>query len=113
MSENRKETRMTKQHYNREFKERALALWQATDKSAREVEQDLGITQGLLYKWQKRQQQESDQAFRGSGKLMAEQERIVQLEREVAVLRQEREILKKVVAIPSAPLRTGFSNPKS
>lgn len=59
---------MTKRHYNREFKERALALWQSTDKSAREVEEDLGITQGLLYKWQKRQQQASDQAFRGSAR---------------------------------------------
>lgn len=37
--------------YSREFKLEAIRLWQTTDKSAREVEEDLGTTHGLLYKW--------------------------------------------------------------
>ena len=94
---------MTKRHYSKEFKERALDLWQSTDKSAREVEDDLGITHGLLYKWNKRHQQNGDEAFRGSGKLTAEQEQIRRLERELAIAKQEREILKKAMAIFSSP----------
>ena len=42
---------------------------------------------------------------------MPEQEKMRQLEKENAILRQERDILKKAVAITSTPLSTGFSNP--
>jgi transposase len=43
--------------------------------------------------------QEGEQAFPGHGRVRPEQERLRQLEHENAVLRQERDILKKAVAI--------------
>jgi transposase len=46
---------------------------------------------------------EGEQAFPGHGHLPADQERLRQLERENEILRQERDILKKAIAIFSHP----------
>lgn len=91
--------------YTREFKIEAVRLWQTTDKTAAEVEQDLDITHGLLYKWKRQQVENGDQAFPGQGRLSSEQERIRELECENEILRQERDILKKAVAIFTHPKR--------
>lgn len=91
--------------YTREFKIEAVRLWQTTDKTAADVEQDLDITHGLLYKWKRKQVENGDQAFPGQGRLSSDQERIRELERENEILRQERDILKKAVAIFTHPKR--------
>ena len=97
---------MTKQKrtYLPEFKREALQLWQTSDKSAATVETELGITPGLLYRWKKMQEKAGGQAFPGRGHVPADQEKVRLLEKENRILRQERDILKKAVAI--------FSNPK-
>ncbi len=38
--------------YSQEFKIEALKEWQESGKSASEVEQELGLSRGMLYKWQ-------------------------------------------------------------
>jgi transposase len=98
---------MSKQRktYTREFKIEAVRLWQTTDKTAAEVEADLDITHGLLYKWKAKLAADGDEAFPGQGRLGPEAEHIRQLERENEILRQERDILKKAVAIFSHPKR--------
>lgn len=94
-----------KRTYTNEFKRDAVNLWQTSDKSAATVENELGITHGLLIKWKAQLKGKGDAAFPGRGHLTPEQEKVRQLERENEILRQERDILKKAVAI--------FSNPKS
>jgi transposase len=47
--------------------------------------------------------QEEEQAFFGKGKLNERDEELRHLRREVEILKQEREILKKVVVIFSQP----------
>jgi transposase len=69
-----------------------------TGKSAAAVERELGITPGLLSRW-RRNQKEGVKRTNGSRSAADESRRIRELEREIAILRQEREILKKVVAI--------------
>lgn len=91
--------------YTDEFKREAVRLWETTDKSAAAVEAELGITHGLLNKWKARMKAEGETAFPGRGRLTPEQEKIRQLERELVIAKQERDILKKAVAI--------FSDPKS
>ena len=39
--------------YTREFRREALQLWQSSGKSAGQIQEDLGITHGLLYKWKR------------------------------------------------------------
>jgi transposase len=91
--------------YTDEFKREAVRLWETTDKSAAAVEAELGITHGLLNKWKARLKADGEMAFPGRGRLTAEQEQIRQLERELAIAKQERDILKKAVAIFSSPKR--------
>lgn len=96
---------MTKQNrtYLPEFKQEAIQLWQSSGKSASAIENELGITPGLLSRWKRKQDKNGQHAFPGKGCLMPEQERMRQLEKENAILRQERDILKKAVAIFSNP----------
>ena len=94
-----------KRNYLPEFKREAIQLWQSSGKSASAIENELGITPGLLSRWKRKQVQNGQNAFPGKGRLMPEQEKMRQLEKENAILRQERDILKKAVAIFSNPNR--------
>lgn len=94
---------MTKRTYPAEFKQEAVRLYETTDKSIREIERELGITHGLLNKWKRQLKNEGQFAFPGRGHLSPEQEKIRQLERKLAIAEQERDILKKAVAIFSDP----------
>jgi transposase len=53
----------------------------------------------LLHKWKARQKVEGQQAFLGKGRQQEDEELIRRLKRENELLRQEREILKKALAI--------------
>jgi transposase len=89
--------------YTREFKLETLRLYEASGKNASQVERDLGISRGCVHRWKKAFAEEGEQAFPGRGRLTPEQEQIRQLERENEILRQQRDILKKAVAIFSHP----------
>jgi transposase len=89
--------------YSREFKLEALRLLETSGKSAAEIERDLGIGKSCLSRWKQKASMNGRQAFPGHGRLTPEQERLRQLERENEILRQERDILKKAVAIFSQP----------
>jgi transposase len=87
--------------YTEEFKLEALELLKTSAKSAAQIERDLGITKGLLMKWRDRYQMKS---AKGKVKLVpsdlaAAQAEIRQLRRQLAVVEQERDILRKAVSI--------------
>jgi transposase len=96
---------MTQQRktYTREYKLEAIRLWQTTDKSARQVEDDLGIARGLLYRWKGQLKDKGEDAFTGKGRMTPAEEEIRRLKRELEIIRQERDILKKAVGIFSRP----------
>ena len=98
---------MTKERkqYSREFKQEAVRLLETSGKSASELERDLGIGKGNLWRWKRKFAADGEDAFPGHGRLTPEQEQLRQLERENEILRQERDILKKAVAIFSHPSR--------
>ena len=98
--------------YSREFKLEAIRLWQTTGKSAREVEDDLGITRGRLYRWKRQREAQGENSFPGQGRIPAADEELRHLQRELEIVKQERDILhmpwravpgKKAVAIFSQP----------
>jgi transposase len=89
--------------YTREFKIEAVRLLESTGKSQAEVERELGIGSSNLSRWKKQYGEQGEEAFPGRGRLTPEEERIRRLERENEILRQERDILKKAVAIFSKP----------
>ena len=92
-----------KRTYTAEFKREAIQLWKNSGRSAADIEAELGITHGILSKWKAREGKNGKAAFPGHGRQTPEQEEIRRLEREVVQLRQERDILKKAVAIFSRP----------
>lgn len=85
--------------YTREFKLEALELLKTSGKPQVQLERELGIGHGNLGRWKKELAEEGGQAFPGKGHLAPDEERLRKLERENVILRQERDILKKVVAI--------------
>jgi transposase len=89
----------TKKTYDREYKLEVLELVKSSGKNMQELERELGLGSGVISRWRKEVEQEGEQAFPGKGYQVVEDERMRQLERENAVLRQERDILKKVVEI--------------
>ena len=91
--------------YTREFKIEAVRLLESSGKSGREIEDDLGIGRGQIYRWRKELSGEDGKvrAFPGTGN--PRDEELARLKRENAILREERDILRKAVAIFSRPKR--------
>jgi transposase len=87
--------------YAKEFKLEALELLKRGDKSAGEIERQLGITPGLLLKWRARYQViHSEQAIQlGPSDLEGAKAEIRRLQRELSAAEEEREILKKALNI--------------
>lgn len=75
-------------------------------KTGTELERDLGLSAGAVYKWRKQLQQEETEglrAFPGNGN--ARDEELARLRKELANVAEERDILRKAVAIFSKPKR--------
>ena len=72
-------------------------------KSQRQVAEDLGVAMSTLSRWYSEQAANGERAFVGSGHLQPEAEELRRLRRENDVLRQERGILRKALAIFSHP----------
>lgn len=88
--------------YDQEFKKGALALLQRGDKSAGQIERELGITPGLLVKWRARYQiiaKEGQEAEIRPSDIGAANAEIRRLRRVAANLEEENEILKKALGI--------------
>ena len=90
----------TRRNYTREFKEDAVRLLESGTKTGREIEENLGIGRGLIYR--RRRQLEEEQkagirAFPGRGN--PRDEELARLRKENAEIREERDILRKAVAI--------------
>ena len=89
-----------RRQYTPEFKEEAVQLWQSSDKAAAEIENDLGISHGLLYRWKRELHIQAAAEADGSA---AESAELRRLKRELVLVKQERDILKKAVGIFSQP----------
>ena len=92
--------------YSREFKVEAVRLLNTSGKSGHEIETDLGIGGGSIYRWRKQLEAEGAlgiRAFPGKGK--PRDEELARLRKENAGLREEREILRKALAIFSRTKR--------
>jgi len=95
------EMSVKRKKYSKQFKLDTIQLYENGNKSMAQLERELGITDGLLAKWRTELLEAKDEqaAFPGNGNLPESEARLRQLERENAELRQEKEILKKVLGI--------------
>lgn len=92
---------MTKEQkaYTKEFKIEAVRLAETSGKPITEIARDLGISDSSIHSWRKQFCEHGEQAFPGSGHQTAEAEELRRLKRELEVVKQERDILKKALHI--------------
>jgi transposase len=92
-------SRKIRRNFDPNFKREAVTLWQNSGKPAAEIAQQLGIQQRLLYQWKR-----AGVAPAGpQGDLQAEN---AALRRELALVREQRDILKKALSITVPPLKS-------
>ena len=88
----------TRKTYTKEFKQDAVRLVTEQGYNRSEAARNLGIDRGMLGRWIRELEQDGREAFRGNGKLTAEQEELRRLREENRRLKLERDILKKATA---------------
>lgn len=81
--------------YSKEFKLDAISLVLEQGYTRKEAARSLEINANMLGRWIKEHEADDGQAFRGNGKLTAEQSEIRKLREEVRQLKMEKDILKK------------------
>ena len=86
--------------YTREFKLEAVRLLRQGEKPASQVARELGVKRTLLYRWQDEAAAQGEAAFRSplGRKPSAQTSEVARLKRELAAVREERDILKKAAA---------------
>ena len=86
---------MTKnrQKYDEDFKKNAVKLSYASPKTVAEIAEDLGINPNLLYRWRQRYTADGDKT-----KYTTLEEEHRALQRELAEVKMERDMLKKAAA---------------
>jgi transposase len=85
--------------YDREFKVEAVKLVTGGGRGVAEVARNLGLHENLLYKWKEKYTEDMAHAFPGKGRLKPAEEEQRRMKRELADVTQERDILKKALAI--------------
>ena len=85
----------TRRKFSREFKLEAVKMVKERGVAARQVSRDLDINENMLRRWIKELSEDPHEAFPGLGNMKTEQAEIARLQREVAKLKVERDILKK------------------
>lgn len=91
-----------KRNYDMAFKQEALRLLDMSGKSARQIEDELGITPGLLGKWKKRYRLDAHTGQVQPSEQQDLQAENRQLRRELERVRAERDLLKKAVRLFAA-----------
>ena len=86
-----------RRHFDQQFKVDAVRLLTVSGKSVAEVARELGISRNVLDRWKRAlAKNEAAAAFPGNANLGAEKKELEDLRRELARVKEEREIPKKV-----------------
>jgi transposase len=91
----------SKPAYPAEFRAEAVRLARTGQPSIAQIARDLGVSDGALRNWIR--QADLNEGRRTDGLTSAEREELTRLRRENRVLKDEREILKKVPMILGSP----------
>lgn len=89
-------------NYDKEFKINAVNLYLGSNRPFNKVAKDLGIPTATLVGWVKSHKNDGKDAFPGKGNLKPSDAELTQLRKELAIVREERDILKKALGIFSS-----------
>jgi transposase len=85
--------------YTKEFKIEAVELTLDSGKTVKEISDELGVPYHLLCKWRSRYSKEGANSFPGHGNIKESEKELKRLEKELKDVTEERDILKKALAI--------------
>ncbi len=89
----------TRRTFDKEFKMETARLIVEGGRSLNQLSRDLGIHENVIRKWKKQYLKDAEHAFPGKGHMKPEEEEIRKLKKELDDIREERDILKKALAI--------------
>ncbi len=89
----------SRRKFSREFKIEAVRMITEGGHSVAQVARDLDVRSEMLRRWRKTLQQEGSGAFPGGGTMQPRDAEVQRLRRDLKRVRQERDILKKALAI--------------
>ena len=92
-------------HFTREFKVNAVQLVTEKGMPVGKVAQDLDIHPNLLHLWRRKFLKDGDKAFTGKGRVKPENAEIRKLRKDLERMKEERDILKKALAVFSKQSR--------
>lgn len=85
--------------YDKEFKLNAVKLYHSSGRGYKQTSSELGIPMSTLVHWVHDHQKSGQESFPGKGFLKPSEAEYAQLRKELAIIREEREILKKALGI--------------
>jgi transposase len=85
--------------YDKEFKLSTVNLYLNSGRSVRQLSNELGIAQSTLSEWVKEYRLSGKEGFPGKGHVRPCDEELIKLRKELAIVKEERDILKKAVGI--------------
>lgn len=89
----------SRRKHDAEFKKEAVRLVVEKGLSVKKVAEDLGIHPNMLGNWKRQYLRDHGGSFLGKGHVRPDDEELLRFKRENADLREERDILKKALAI--------------
>ena len=95
----------TRRKFSREFKLEAVRLVTSGGRGMAATARDLEVRPDMLRRWKRQLEEDPVEAFPGKGHLKPEEDQVRRLQRELARVKEERDILRKVVAIFTVPSR--------
>ncbi len=90
-----------RRHFSREFKRNAVQLVTEKGMAVGKVARELDIHPNLLHIWRRKVLAQGDKAFIGKGRASPEGAEIKGLRKQLEKVREERDILKKALAVLS------------
>ena len=94
-----------RRHFTRDFKRNAVQLVTEKGMAVGKVARDLDIHPNLLHLWRRQFLKDGDKAFSGKGRVKPENAEIRKLRKELERTKEERDILKKALAVFSKQSR--------
>jgi transposase len=88
-----------RRNYDPAFKLEVLKMVEQGNKTVVEIASDLGLYPELIYRWRKSAAQNPQSAFPGKGHLNPQDQELRRLRKELFDTREERDILKKALAV--------------
>ncbi len=88
-----------RRRFSREYKRDVVRMVTESGHSVKDVSKELDVRPDMIRRWVRQLAKDPEQSFPGAGRQKERDAEMVKLRRELSRVREERDILKKAVAI--------------